>query len=128
MFICLVQTYEKTILQAALQPAPFTQGSRISQEITYMNEERAYDLAELFKAFSDSTRVKILLALFEGELNVSQLVEEIGATQTAVSHQLRSLKASHLVRCRRDGKNMFYSLADDHVKIIMDCAIEHIEE
>jgi len=97
-------------------------------EIHIMDEEKAYDLAELFKAFSDSTRVKILLALFEGELNVSQLVEKIGATQTAVSHQLRSLKASHLVRCRREGKNMFYSLADDHVKIIMDCAIEHVEE
>ena len=93
-----------------------------------MPEEEIFDLAEFFKAFSDSTRVKILLALFEEELNVSQIVEKIGSTQTAVSHQLRSLKQSHLVKCRREGKNMFYSLADDHVKIIMNCAIEHIEE
>ena len=93
-----------------------------------MPEEEIFDLAEFFKAFSDSTRVKILLALFEEELNVSQIVEKIGSTQTAVSHQLRSLKQSHLVKCRRDGKNMFYSLADEHVKIIINCAIEHIEE
>lgn len=93
-----------------------------------MCEKEIFDLAEFFKAFSDSTRVKILLALFEEELNVSQLVEKIGVSQTAVSHQLRSLKQSHLVRCRREGKNMFYSLADEHVKIIMNSAIEHIEE
>ena len=93
-----------------------------------MPEEEIFDLAEFFKAFSDSTRVKILLALFEEELNVSQIVEKIGSTQTAVSHQLRSLKQSHLVKCRRNGKNMFYSLADEHVKIIINCAIEHIEE
>ena len=93
-----------------------------------MQEQEIFDLAEFFKAFSDSTRVKILLALFEEELNVSQIVEKIGVSQTAASHQLRSLKQSHLVRCRREGKNMFYSLADDHVKIIINCAIEHIEE
>jgi DNA-binding transcriptional ArsR family regulator len=98
------------------------------KELHIMEEHKVYDLAEFFKAFSDSTRVKILLALFEKELNVSQIVEKIGVTQTAASHQLRSLKQSHLVRCRRDGKNMYYSLADDHVKIIMNCAIEHIEE
>ncbi|MBR3738525.1 MAG: winged helix-turn-helix transcriptional regulator [Eubacterium sp.] len=93
-----------------------------------MKEQEIFDLAEFFKAFSDSTRVKILLALFEEELNVSQIVEKIGVSQTAASHQLRFLKQSHLVRCRRDGKNIFYSLADEHVKIIMNSAIEHIEE
>lgn len=93
-----------------------------------MDEQEIFELAEFFKAFSDSTRVKILLALFDEELNVSQIVDKIGSTQTAVSHQLRSLKQSHLVKCRRNGKNMFYSLADEHVKIIINCAIEHIEE
>ena len=93
-----------------------------------MIDEEIYDMAELFKMFSDPTRIKILLTLFDSELNVTQIVEKIGATQTAVSHQLRALKHSHLVKCRRDGKSIYYSLADDHVKIIMNCAIEHVEE
>ncbi|MBQ7741219.1 MAG: winged helix-turn-helix transcriptional regulator [Eubacterium sp.] len=87
-----------------------------------------FEIAELFKAFADSTRVKILLTLLDGEHNVSELVEAVGATQTAISHQLRVLKQSHLVKSRRDGKNMIYSIADEHVQIIINCAIEHIEE
>jgi len=93
-----------------------------------MLDEEIYELADLFKMFSDPTRIKILLSLFEKERNVSEITEKIGASQTAVSHQLRALKASHLVKCRREGKNMIYSLADDHVESIMNCAIEHIEE
>lgn len=93
-----------------------------------MIDEEIFELADLFKMFSDPTRVKILLTLFETELNVSEITEKIGASQTAVSHQLRALKASHLVKCRREGKNMIYSLADEHVKIIINCAVEHIEE
>ena len=76
-----------------------------------MNENEIFEIADLFKMFADATRVKILLSLFE-----------------KVSHQLRALKHSHLVKCRREGKNIYYSLADDHVKIIINCAIEHVEE
>ncbi len=93
-----------------------------------MNEEIMYDLADLFKVFSDSTRIKILCALFDGDLCVSEIVEKIGVSQTAVSHQLRILKQNHLVKYRRNGKSMIYSLSDDHVKTIVDCAVQHIEE
>ena len=93
-----------------------------------MNENEIFEIADLFKMFADATRVKILLSLFEKELNVGEITEVVGATQTAVSHQLRALKHSHLVKCRREGKNIYYSLADDHVKIIINCAIEHVEE
>ena len=86
------------------------------------------EIAELFKAFADSTRIKILLSLFDGERSVGDIVNEVGATQTAVSHQLRALKNSHLVKGRRAGKNIFYSLDDEHVKIIINSAIEHVEE
>ncbi len=92
-------------------------------DITEINE-----IADLFKAFADSTRVKILLSLFDGERSVGDIVNEVGATQTAVSHQLRALKNSHLVKGRREGKNIFYSLDDEHVKIIINSAIEHVEE
>ncbi len=93
-----------------------------------LDEEMVYDLADLFKVFSDSTRVKILCSLFERELNVTELSNEVGVSQTAVSHQLRLLKQSRLVKYKRDGKQIIYSLADDHVKTIIDCGIEHIEE
>lgn len=93
-----------------------------------MNEELIYDLADLFKIFSDSTRVKVLCSLFEKELNVTEITAATGVSQTAVSHQLRILKQNHLVKYRRDGKQMVYSLADDHVKTIINCGIEHIEE
>lgn len=93
-----------------------------------MDEEIMYDLADLFKVFSDSTRIKILCALFDDDLCVSEIVEKIGVSQTAVSHQLRVLKQNHLVKYRRDGKSMIYSLDDDHVKTIINCAVQHIEE
>ena len=93
-----------------------------------MTENEMVELADLFKMFADATRVKILLLLFDGEYNVGEIVERVGVAQTAVSHQLRALKQNHLVKCRREGKRMIYSLADDHVRMIMDCAIEHIEE
>ena len=93
-----------------------------------MNEELVYDLADLFKIFSDSTRVKVLCSLFEKELNVTEITAATGVSQTAVSHQLRILKQNHLVKYQRDGKQMVYSLADEHVKTIINCGIEHIEE
>ncbi len=93
-----------------------------------MEEEIVYDLADLFKVFSDSTRIKILYSLFDENLCVSQIVDKISVSQTAVSHQLRILKQNHLVKYTRDGKSIIYSLADDHVKTIINCAVEHIEE
>lgn len=91
-------------------------------------EEKLYDLAELFKIFGDSTRVKILYALFEAELCVGDLANLLGLTQTAVSHQLRILKSSKLVKSRKDGKIVFYSLADGHVYSIINQGMEHVEE
>lgn len=93
-----------------------------------MYEYQASDIAELFKSFADATRIRILLALFETEKNVSEIVAAVGVSQTAVSHQLRALRQRHLVKCRRDGKQIIYSLADDHVKTIIRTAVEHIEE
>lgn len=93
-----------------------------------LDEELIYDLADLFKVFSDSTRLKILCSLFDKELNVTEITNATGVSQTAVSHQLRILKQNHLVKYTRNGKQMVYSLADDHVKTIMNCGIEHLEE
>lgn len=91
-------------------------------------DEQLYDLAELFKVFGDTTRIKILYALLESELCVGDLAEYLGLTQTACSHQLRVLKNNKLVRFRREGKAVFYSLSDDHVKAILEKGMEHVEE
>jgi len=92
------------------------------------DDETLYDLAELFKVFGDSTRVKILYALFEAELCVCDIAQLLGLTQSAVSHQLRVLKTSRLVKPRKDGKTVFYSLADDHVRKIIAQGMDHINE
>lgn len=92
------------------------------------DEELIYDLADLFKIFADSTRIRILYALCETESCVGDIAAALEMSPTAISHQLRILKQSHLVRCRRDGKQMYYSLADDHVKTILDAGLEHVEE
>ena len=91
-------------------------------------EETLYDLAELFKVFGDSTRIKILYVLFEAEMCVCDIAQLLGMTQSAISHQLRVLKQSQLVNFRRDGKTIFYSLADNHVRTIINQGMEHIEE
>ena len=91
-------------------------------------DETLYDLAELFKVFGDSTRIKILYALFEAELCVCDIAQLLSVSQTAVSHHLRVLKNNKLVKFRKEGKNVFYSLADDHVRRIIDQGIEHVEE
>ena len=91
-------------------------------------DDRIYDLADLFKVFSDSTRIRILYTLIDGEKNVSDICDEIAMNQSAVSHQLKTLKASHLVKVRREGKAMLYSLADDHVETILKIGMEHIQE
>ena len=92
------------------------------------DEDTLIDLAELFKVFGDSTRIKILTALSEGELCVCDISTTVGMSSSAVSHQLKILKQSKLVSYRRDGKTVFYSLADDHVMTILRQGIEHINE
>ena len=92
------------------------------------DDEYLYDLAELFKVFGDSTRIRILYALFESELCVNDIAQLLNLGQSAVSHQLRILKASNLVRFRRDGKTVFYSLDDDHVRSVLALGMEHVLE
>ena len=92
------------------------------------NEENLYDLADLFRVFGDSTRIKIMYALFESELCVGDIAEALGMTQSSVSHQLRVLKDNKLVKFRRDGKQIIYSLDDDHVRSILSLGMEHVEE
>ena len=92
------------------------------------DDEILYDLAELFKIFGDSTRIKILYVLFESEMCVCDIAQLLNMTQSAISHQLRILKQSQLVKSRRDGKSVFYSLADDHVYRIINQGFEHIKE
>ena len=86
------------------------------------------DLADLFKMFGDSTRLRILFALFREEVNVSSLAQGLGMTDSAISHQLRILKGANLVKGRREGKQIYYSLADEHVRTIIAMGCEHIEE
>ncbi|AOZ96323.1 ArsR/SmtB family transcription factor [Butyrivibrio hungatei] len=92
------------------------------------SEDELYDLAELFKVFGDSTRIKILFALFESEMCVCDIAESLEMTQSAISHQLKILKQSKLVGNRREGKQVVYFLADDHVRTIIDQGLNHIEE
>ena len=92
------------------------------------NETELYDLADLFKVFGDSTRLRILFVLFEGEIPVGDLATSLNMTQSAISHQLKILKTNKLVNARRDGKQIYYSLADDHVRSIIAQGREHIEE
>lgn len=91
-------------------------------------EETLYDLAELFKIFGDSTRVRILYALFESEMCVCDLAALLCMTQSAISHQLRILKQARLVKFRKVGKVVYYSLSDDHVKTIFDQGLAHVTE
>ena len=108
--------------------------SHIHQEIvdkverTMPEDEILYDLAELFKVFGDSTRIRILYVLFESEMCVCDIAKLLGMTQSAISHQLRALKQSKLVKYRREGKTVFYSLADGHVRTILGQGMEHIAE
>ena len=92
------------------------------------DEEALLDLADLFKVFGDSTRVKIICALFESEMCVCDIAALLGMTKSAISHQLRILKQSKLIRNRRDGKVVYYSLDDEHVKNIFDQGLVHVTE
>ena len=100
----------------------------LDTEDFFLDEDELIEMAELFKMFGDSTRIKILSLLFEGEKCVQEITEASGSSQSAVSHQLRLLKQARLVRSRRNGKQIFYTLADDHVKTILGMAKEHLEE
>jgi len=91
-------------------------------------EESLYDLAELFKVFGDSTRVRILWALDSSEMCVCDIAYLLNMTQSAISHQLRVLKQAELVKSRRDGKIVYYSLSDEHVRTIFDQGLSHINE
>ena len=92
------------------------------------DDDKLYDLAELFKVFGDSTRIRILVALFESEMCVCDIAETLNMTQSAISHQLRILKQSKLVGNKRDGKSIIYFLADEHVRTIIAQGIDHIDE
>lgn len=91
-------------------------------------DEILYDLAELYKVFGDTTRIKILYVLFESDMCVCDIAESLSMGQSAISHQLRVLKQAQLVKFRREGKQVIYSLADDHVRTIIDQGMEHIME
>ena len=92
------------------------------------DEAKLFELADFFKVFSDSTRIRILYVLKCSEMCVCDIAEALNMTQSAISHQLRVLKQMKLVKNRRDGKTIFYSLSDDHITTILSQGIEHIEE
>lgn len=92
------------------------------------NDEKIYEIAELFKVFADSTRMKIICCLKEKELCVGELAFLVNTTQSAISHQLRVLKQAKLVKYRKEGKVVYYSLDDEHVDEIVMKGSEHIEE
>ncbi len=94
-----------------------------------MSDKVLFELADLFKVFGDATRLRILMVLLEREeLSVSELAEMLGMTQSAISHQLQTLRQNKLVKTRRDGKSILYSLDDEHVRSIIETGREHIEE
>ncbi len=92
------------------------------------DEEKLIDLSEFYKVFGDSTRIRILYCLYDRELCVCHIAEILGMTLSAISHQLRILKNAHLVKSKREGKTIIYSLADDHVHSILHQGMDHINE
>ena len=93
-----------------------------------IGDDRLYRLAELFKVFGDPTRIRILHALTGTELCVQEIADKLSMTQSAISHQLRTLKQAFLVKSRRDGKTVYYSLDDDHVSTIINQGLQHVCE
>lgn len=96
--------------------------------MTKINEDTIYNLAELFKVFGDSTRIRILILLSKKEANVNEIAKELNMNQSAISHQLKNLKQSKLIKNRRDGQAIYYSLDDDHVAKIIELGIAHVNE
>ena len=103
-------------------------GQENTEPVVMPDDEVLYELADLFRVFGDSTRIKILYVLFESEMCVCDIAQLLGMTQSAISHQLRVLKDTKLVRFRRDGKTVYYALDDDHVRSILSMGMDHIEE
>lgn len=93
-----------------------------------ISEDNIYNLAELFKVFGDSTRIRILLLLQKKEANVNEIANELNMNQSAISHQLKNLKQSKLIKNRREGQTIYYSLDDDHVYKIIEMGLAHVEE
>ena len=93
-----------------------------------LDEHTAAHVAELFRAFSDTSRVRILHAILESEMNISALAELVGISESAVSHHMRGLRQMHIVRARRDGKEVFYSVVDPHIVALFQQGIRHIQE
>ncbi len=112
--VCEVGEVHKEVVEGVLGKMP--------------NEDSLFDLAELFKVFGDSTRIKILYVLSVSSMCVCDIADLLGMTQSAISHQLRILKNSKLVTAKRDGKSVIYSLADSHVSLILSQGMEHVEE
>jgi len=103
-------------------------GAADGKAVELPDDEVLYELADLFRVFGDSSRIKILYALHDNEMCVQDIADAVQLSQSAVSHQLRVLKDSKLVRFRRDGKTIYYSLDDDHVRSIIALGMEHVEE
>ena len=99
---------------------------RVRRELP--SEDTLYDLTELFRIFGDSTRIRILYVLSASEMCVCDIAQLLGLTQSAISHQLKALKNARLVKARRDGKTVFYALADEHVRTMIDQGLEHVME
>lgn len=97
-------------------------------EICMPDDKFLFELCDLFRIFGDSTRIKILFVLMDREMNVGDIATELNLNQSAVSHQLRVLKDAKIVKFRRDGKSMYYSLDDDHVRNMLALGMEHVEE
>lgn len=118
------------MLAARLNNEPCKEHSQLAERVRQeLPDEDTLDaLSELFKTFGDSTRIKILYVLHEGEMCVCDIASVVDMSQSAISHQLRVLRQMRLVKTRREGKAIYYSLADDHVKTIISMGIEHIEE
>ena len=136
MFICFINMilYRKEVMLMAISDVDCCETYELHPDrINLVNagmpdEDKLYDLAELFKVFGDSTRIRILYALFESDICVCDLAETLQMTQSAVSHQLKILKQSKLVSSRREGKSVFYFLADDHVRTMINQGLEHVSE
>ncbi len=112
--VCKICAYNRNVLNKIRTGAP--------------DDATISELAETFKVFGDNTRIRILWALFSEELSVSDISGKLDMSQSAISHQLHTLKAARLVKSRRDGKNTFYSLDDDHVKRIIEQVLIHVGE
>ena len=123
-------SYERMLIMAIDKESQYVADPKMIEELkqSLPEDEILYDLSELFRVFGDTTRIKILYTLFESELCVNDIAQLLGMTQSSVSHQLRILKNAKLVKFKRDGKQMIYSLDDDHVRSMIALGLEHTEE